>query len=140
MKIKTFIYAEDAMQDSSSGKARNVITNPLNFISIPFVPATFSFGIICGVVDTKGDKGQMVVKFEKEVPTEDSKKDTVTIGPIRIGDIPQDTSIPEHLQGFIFTVNVKNAILRDAGIYTTRIYLDDKEIDSFPIEVIEKTQ
>lgn len=138
MKVKTFIYAEDARQENEGGRARNVISNPLNFIAVPFVPATYTFGIVCGIVETKGHKEDMTVKFEKEVHTEESKKDIIVIGPIRLGDIPEDTTLPGHLQGFMFTVNVKNAIIRDIGNYVTRIFLGGTEVASFPIEVILK--
>lgn len=138
MKVKQFIYAEDVSQENIGGRARNLISNPLNFIGIPFKPATYSFGILCGVVDAVGVNGDLKLVFEKEIPTEETKNDKIVIGPIRLGDLPEDKALPPHLQGFVFSVNIKNAILRDTGVYVSKIYLDDIEIAKFPIEVIIK--
>lgn len=138
MKVKTFIYAEDVFQENIGGRARNHVANPLNFIGVPFAPATFTFGILCGIVETKGVKGDLKLVFEKEVPNKDTENDKIVIGPIRLGDMPEDNSLPEHLQGFVFSVNIKNAIIREIGIYVSRIYLDNEKVAEFPIEVIVK--
>lgn len=140
MRVKQFIYAEEVIQSNVGDVARTTITNPLNFISVPFFPSTYSFGFNCGVAETDDVTGNLFLRFSCEEKNEENVNDVVNIGPINLGMIPKDESLPKHLRGFMFSANLRNVILRKAGIYKFEVLIDDTVIDTFPIEAVVRVK
>ncbi len=82
----------------------------------------------------------MFLRFSFEKQTEENAKDAVSVGPLNLGMIPKDESLPEHLRGFMFSANLRNVILREAGTYKFDVLIDDKIIETFLIEAVMRVK
>ena len=145
-KISTFMYAENSMQvptqnpnQNSTTELKLQIVSPLLIISPIFVPGTFSFSIIAGILGVDLSKAH---KMDIIFSNNETKEELAVYRDVQLGPVPQNNAsgLPVDLQGLTFSANLQNVKFENDGIYNTAIYLDGKKLGDFPIPVRQKTK
>lgn len=141
-KISTFIYAESAMQEMTPQGPKLHIVSPLLIIRPIFVPGTFSFSIIFGILDYD-------IKVNHKVHilfTDENEERLVDSGIMNVSAANSNNKgnikeLPRDMEGSIMNMSLQNVIFRKEGTYKTHVIFDDEEIGSYPIKVkgVEKT-
>jgi hypothetical protein len=129
--ISSFAYCDSVQTEMTPQGPRNQIVNPLQVLAPIAVPGNYSFAISCNIAGFDAAKensirvrfvsssGQVVndtgeVKFQ--LPSEQVKSDK-----------------PSVMQ---FNLDMRNLALREVGIYSTKVFLNEAQIGEYKIEVI----
>lgn len=127
--ISTFMYCEEAKPIGDKLQ----INNPLNIFRPPFVPSTFSFSIVFGILglDITEDLSLVRLIFKKQ---DEVVIDTGNLE-IKQEKDPNLTVLPMEARGLMANLDFRNVILRSEGMYETDIYLNGEKIGNYPIYV-----
>lgn len=96
----------------------------------PFaIPGNFTFSIVCDISDLNPDENnKMQIKFE--APDESILYDTGVI------TVPTKTAQGSKMNAVQFNLEMRNVIFKLAGIYTTKIYVNNEELGAYKIRAI----
>jgi len=109
------------------------LTGPQVVLRPVFIPGTFSFGIAAGVlgVDLKhNNEVQFTIKAPNGSIIQDSGKSSIPI----LAAIEEDV-LPDEYQGFMLTLDVRNLIIEEEGVYTFTLMINDEIIGSHEIPI-----
>jgi hypothetical protein len=135
-RISTFMYSEGSGHEAlPSGEQRLHVVQPLHIFTPIFVPGTFSFSVVFGILDIDTDKDyNLRFTFESPVKTEELLIDTGLIHLPRTND-PKVMDLPKDMRGIMMNLGFQNVIFRNDGTYTSKVYFDNQILGEFPIKV-----
>lgn len=126
-RIGTFVYCEDT--ELIDGKMHAI--NPLLNLSPPFVPGTYSFAVLFGILDVDFEVDH-ILNFRFY----DSQNELVMdSGEINLQSRGHNTTLPRDWWGYMFNFNMRNLPLRHEGVYRSELFVDGEKIGDFPIYV-----
>lgn len=137
-RVSTFMYAEGAAQvQVSSNESKLQISAPLQVLQLLYVPGTFSFSVVIGIMEIDlAQTHQVQIKFKR------AEDDMVIIdtNPMAIPPAPADKvgQLPLELQGFVFSIGFQNVNFKSPGEYKTELLIDGELLEKFPITVVER--
>jgi hypothetical protein len=140
-KISTFIYCEgfgntNNPQNSKNSASSLAIFGPMQILTPPFIPGSYSFGILIGVIDL-----DMSIEhsFEFTFTEQDEKTSLFSTNKIQI--TPQERiTLKKELQGFMINFDLRNVVFKKGGLYIGKAYIDKEEIGEMPINVMQSSQ
>ncbi|MED3854229.1 hypothetical protein P4607_22970 [Priestia megaterium] len=132
-RISTFMYCESTqfIGQPNSNNQKLTIENPLHVFAPPFIPGTFSFGIVFGLlgIDPSEEHAlRLVFSYSKGT---DPVIDTGSV------NIPKqlENNVPVETNGFMMNMDFRNVIFREEGSYETQLFLNGEILGTFPIIV-----
>ena len=132
--LKNFIYCLNATRTQGTNGAGDMVNamGILSALTPEYIPGAFSFSIILSILDFDTEKKSSVsiILFS---PT----KEVFNSGEIELPLMPQDSSImiPNEYTGMNLCMDLRNVILEEEGLYTTKVLLDGEEIGKSDIYV-----
>ncbi|HIX23773.1 MAG TPA: hypothetical protein IAA09_02300 [Candidatus Lachnoclostridium avicola] len=136
-ELTNFIYCINAERiPSKDGKSDSVnAIGVLSSLTPEFVPGTFSFSIIFSVLDVNISESNTIrITFFKEGEEDNLvDSDVITISPLS-----QDTDevkLPPKYQGFNMSMDFRNVVFEQEGLYNTKVIFNDHVLAIKPIYV-----
>lgn len=130
MEIVSFVYCED-VQNDPQGKA--MIIGPMQFMPVVNFPTNYSFCASFGIYNMP--KCGFSIRFEFIDP--DGEAVQGGMNQMMVPAIPDDKiknpKLPLSIQ---VNMGFRNIILSKEGRYEARIYLNERKVNSYPIEVL----
>ncbi len=135
--LTNFIYCINAERiPSKNGKTDSVnAIGVLSSLTPEFVPGTFSFSIIFSVldIDISGNNTVQITFFR-----EGEQKNLVDSGVITIPPLSPDSDdiqLPPKYQGLNMSMDFRNVIFEQEGLYNTKVIFNDQVLAIKPIYV-----
>ena len=133
-RLANFIYclnAERRVATDGVGESMNAM-GVLPIITPEFVPGSFSFSIIFSIqgVDTEKANTMQILFSKGDVILVDS-------GVITMPPMPtlKDDGLPMEYKGLNMSMDLRNVVFREDGLYTTTIILNNENLRSNSIYV-----
>ena len=127
MKVTPFVYCEGFLPQDGKPPA---IQGVLNIITPQFIPTTFSFGILFGIIGIELEKTHtLTYQF-----VDPSKKVVLSMDNIQ-ATVPRNMSLPDEIQGLIMHIDLRNVLMETEGEYKSTITVDGEFVGEFPIVV-----
>lgn len=129
--ISSFLYCDSVqMQITPEGPVPQIV-KPLQFLEPVAIPSNYSFTISCNIagfdVNVKNS-----IRFQFISPEDEVVYDSNNIE----FELPQDeknVNMPNVMQ---FNMDMRNLVLREKGLYSTKVYFNNKLMNEYKIEVI----
>lgn len=96
-----------------------------------FIPSSFSFGISAGVIGVDSKKSNSVrflIKNPEGIIIQDS-------GESMFPALSEDDSLPNDYQGFVLTLDIRNLIIEEQGVYVFELFVNDESIGTRDIPI-----
>lgn len=130
MKVVSFTYCEN-VQNDHQGHA--MIIGPIQYMQVSHLPTNYSFCFSLGVFNRP--KNGFLFKLEFVDPDGLTVQDGVH--EMFVPAITKEKIINNKLPfGLQINIGFKNIVLNKTGRYASKLYLNDKFINSYPIDVI----
>ena len=129
--ISSFTYCDSIRTEMTQQGPRSKIIKPLKVLAPIAIPGNYSFSIACNLTGFDAAvENHARIKFL--APDGQIINDT---GEVRF-QIPAN-QIKEGRQNIMqFNLDMRNMVFREAGTYTTKIYLNQEEVGSYDIPVV----
>ena len=131
--ISSFTYCDSIQTQFTPEGPQKRIVNPLQVLSPIAIPGNYSFSISCNIADVSiGDPHTIIVEFV-------GPNDTRNNNPVKVNFsldsqmIDQEKSFP----GIALELDMRNTIIKEDGIHTTRVLLDNELLGEYKIKVIK---
>lgn len=129
--ISSFTYCDSIQMEMTPQGPRNQIVNPLQVLAPIAIPGNYSFSIACNVAGFDVEK-ENSVRIQFVSSSNQILNDT--------GDIKFQTPIdqikldkPSVMQ---FNLDMRNLILHEVGLYSTKVFVNGEQIGEYKIQVI----
>lgn len=136
--MNTMITAFTYCLGTSNGEPGNNmidVSGVLPAITPEYIPGSFSFSIMIGLsgLDT-GKQHTMSIVFGKgnEKPLVNTPEVTIPV------QESNQTNLPGEAQGFVLSMDLKNVVFEEEGIYSTKVRVDNQELGEYKIYVAGK--
>lgn len=129
--ISSFTYCDTIQTEITPQGPRYRIMNPLQALTPVSIPGNYSFSIACNVAGFEPMK-ENCVKIVFLTPEGDILYDT---GEVKFL-IPKEQINANGLTGMQFNLDIRNLILKETGLYSTKIYFNNNELGEYKIQVI----
>lgn len=129
--ISSFTYCDTIQTEITQNGPRPQIVNPLQVLALVAIPGNYSFAISCNIAGFN-ITSKNIVRLEFVAPSGTVIYDTKDIElPISKENIK--TEKPAAMQ---FNLDMRNLVIREPGLYTTKVSVNNKIIGEYKIEVI----
>ena len=129
--ISSFTYCDSIQMEMTPQGPRNQIVNPIQVLAPIAIPGNYSFAIACNVAGFDVEK-ENSVRIQFVSSSNQILNDTGDIKfQIPINQIKLDK--PSVMQ---FNLDMRNLILYEVGLYSTKIFVNDEQIGEYKIQVI----
>lgn len=129
--ISSFLYCDSVQTEITPQGPRPQIIKPLQFLEPVAIPSNYSFAISCSIagfdINVKNS-----IRFQFISPENEIVYDTQNIE-FEIPKNPDGLSMPNAMQ---FNMDMRNLVLREKGVYSTRVFFNNKFMNEYKIEVI----
>lgn len=138
--VSTFIYAESSAQEMTPEGPKLHVISPLHVFLPRFIPGTFSFSIVFGILDyDKTISHKIQIKFidfegKKLLDTGQINLPITNTG-ATVNIDAKDIELPQDMQGSIMNISFQNVVFRKEGTYSTQIIFDDERIGEYSVKV-----
>lgn len=129
--ISSFTYCDSIQMEMTPHGPRNQIVNPIQILAPIAIPGNYSFAIACSVAGFDVQK-ENSVRIQFVSSGNQILNDTGDIKiQVPIGQIKSDK--PGVMQ---FNLDLRNLILREVGLYSTKVFINGEQIGEYKIQVI----
>ena len=130
--ISSFTYCDRIQTEMTPKGPRNQIVNPLQVLAPIAVPGNYSFAIACNIAGFDA-RQENSVRIQFVSPSEKVLNDT---NDIKFQLPPEQVKLdrPSVMQ---FNIDMRNLVLSEKGVYSTKVYVNGKQIGEYKIPVIE---
>lgn len=129
--ISSFTYCDSIQTEMTSQGPRNQIVNPLQVLAPIAVPGNYSFAIACNIAGFDAMK-ENSVRIQFVSSSNQLLNDTGDIKfQLPIEQVKLDK--PSVMQ---FNLDMRNLILSEVGLYSTKVFVNDEQIGEYKIQVI----
>ncbi|MDO4720213.1 MAG: hypothetical protein Q4A78_06085 [Peptostreptococcaceae bacterium] len=128
--VSSFTYCENIQTEMTPQGPRLQIITPLQVLKPVALPSNYSFAVACSIAGfdiTKENKVQIIFVS----PTNQTVNDTREIEFYMAGENADDSSS----NAMQFNLDLRNVVLREKGIHTTRVFANGELIGEYKIEV-----
>ncbi len=129
--ISSFIYCDSIQMEMTPQGSRNQIINPLQVLAPIAIPGNYSFAIACNVAGFDVEK-ENSVRIQFVSSSNQILNDT---GDIKF-QIPIDQIKLDKPSVMQFNLDMRNLILHEAGLYSTKVFVNGEQIGEYKIQVI----
>lgn len=129
--ISSFTYCDSIQMEMTPQGPRNQIVNPLQVLAPIAIPGNYSFAIACNVAGFDVEK-ENSVRIQFVSSSNQILNDT---GDIKF-QIPIDQTRPDKPSVMQFNLDLRNLILHETGLYSTKIFVNGEQIGEYKIQVI----
>lgn len=130
--ISTFTYCDTIQTELTPQGPRHQIMNPLQALAPISIPGNFSFSIACNIVgfDSSLEHCMKLVFLTPE------GTELYNSGDVKF-QMPPEQVKANALNGIQFNVDIRNLVLRDVGLYSTKVFFDEDELGEYKIQVLK---
>jgi hypothetical protein len=129
--VSSFTYCDNIQTEMTPQGPRNQIVNPLQVLAPIAVPGNYSFAIVCNIAGFDTMK-ENCVRIQFTLPNGQVLNDT--------GDIKFQLPAEQLKQGkpgvMQFNLDMRNLVLSEVGLYSTKVLVNGKQIGEYKIQVI----
>lgn len=129
--ISSFTYCDSIQMEMTPQGPRNQIVNPLQVLAPIAIPGNYSFAIACNVAGFDVAK-ENSVRIQFVSSSNQILNDT---GDIKF-QIPIDQIKLDKPSAMQFNLDLRNLILHEVGLYSTKVFVNDEQIGEYKIQVI----
>lgn len=129
--ISSFTYCDSIQMEMTPQGPRNQIVNPLQVLAPIAIPGNYSFAIVCNVAGFDVEK-ENSVRIQFVSSSNQILNDT---GDIKF-QIPIDQIKVDKPSVMQFNLDMRNLILHEVGLYSTKVFVNGKQIGEYKIQVI----
>ncbi len=137
-KVATFLYCLGTDNQQNPGGPITAI-GILPVLTPEFIPSAFSFSIVLGIVGISTEKDHILdicFKDQNKTPIVEAKNIKIPVDAIKKGDL----DLPEEARGLMLSMELKNAVLRKEGMYSTEVHFDGEDLGVYEIYVKAKNE
>lgn len=128
--ISSFTYCDTIQTEMTPQGPRHQITNPLQALSPVAIPGNFSFSIACSIAGFDAMQ-ENCLRMMFLSPNEEILYDTGDV----LFKIPNDQIRDADMAGMQFNLDIRNLVMREVGIYSTKIVFNDVTLGEYKIQV-----
>lgn len=129
--ISSFTYCDSIQTEMTPQGPRNQIVNPLQMLTPIAVPGNYSFAIACNIAGFDVTK-ENCVQIQFVSSSGQLVNDT--------GDIKFQLPIDQIESGkpcaMQFNLDMRNLVLSEVGLYSTKVFVNNEQIGEYKIQVI----
>lgn len=129
--ISSFTYCDSIQMEMTPQGPRNQIVNPLQVLAPIAIPGNYSFAIACNVAGFDIEK-ENSVRIQFVSSSNQILNDT---GDIKF-QIPIDQIKVDKPSVMQFNLDMRNMILHEVGLYSTKVFVNGEQIGEYKIQVI----
>ena len=129
--ISSFTYCDSIQMEMTPQGPRNQIVNPVQVLAPIAIPGNYSFAIACNVAGFDVEK-ENSVRIQFVSSSNQILNDT---GDIKF-QIPIDQIKLDKPSVMQFNLDLRNLILCEVGLYSTKIFVNDEQIGEYKIPVM----
>lgn len=129
--ISSFTYCDSIQMEMTPQGPRNQIVNPLQVLAPIAIPGNYSFAIACNVAGFDVEK-ENSVRIQFVSSSNQILNDT---GDIKF-QIPIDQIKVDKPSVMQFNLDMRNLILHEVGLYSTKVFVNGEQIGEYKIQVI----
>lgn len=129
--ISSFTYCDSIQMEMTPQGSRNQIVNPLQVLAPIAIPGNYSFAIACNVAGFDVEK-ENSVRIQFVSSSNQILNDT---GDIKF-QIPIDQIKVDKPSVMQFNLDMRNLILHEVGLYSTKVFVNGEQIGEYKIQVI----
>lgn len=129
--ISSFTYCDSIQTEMTPQGPRNQIVNPLQVLAPIAVPGNYSFAISCNIAGFDAMQ-ENCVRIQFISPDGKVLNDT---GDIKF-QLPVEQLKLDKLGVMQFNLDMRNLVLTEVGLYSTRVVVNDEQIGEYKIQVI----
>jgi hypothetical protein len=130
--VTSFTYCDNIQTEPTPQGQKSNIINPLNVLAPVAIPGNYSFAISCAIAGLK-EAEPNTVQIQFVTGSGNVINDTGVIS-IQMPQKKANQNQPTVLQ---FNFDLRNLVLPEEGIYTTRVYANGEMIEERKILVIK---
>lgn len=129
--ISSFTYCDSIQMEMTPQGPRNQIVNPLQVLAPIAIPGNYSFAVACNVAGFDVEK-ENSVRIQFVSSSNQILNDT---GDIKF-QIPIDQIKVDKPSVMQFNLDMRNLILHEVGLYSTKVFVNGEQIGEYKIQVI----
>lgn len=129
--ISSFTYCDSIQTEMTPQGPRNQIVNPLQVLAPIAVPGNYSFAIACNIAGFDAMK-ENCVRIQFISPNGQIVNDT---GDIKF-QLPAEQFKQDKLGVMQFNLDMRNLVLSEVGLYSTKVMINGEQIGEYKIQVI----
>lgn len=130
--ISSFTYCDTIQTEMTPQGTKHQIVNPLQVLAPVAIPGNYSFSIACNIAGFDTGK-ENCIKIIFCDPQEQVLYDT---GEVKFQVENQEQGL-DNIPGIQFNIEIRNLVFKETGIYTTKIYFNNKQLGEYKIQVIK---
>ena len=129
--ISSFIYCDSIQTEITPQGPKPQIVNPLQVLAPIAIPSNYSFAVACNLAGFNAEI-ENCVRLQFVSPSQQVIYDTSNIN-FKIPTEQLQAGKPAAMQ---FNLDLRNLVLRECGLYSTKVYFNSNPIGEYKIEVI----
>lgn len=129
--ISSFTYCDTIQTEMTPQGPQNQIVKPLQALAPVALPSNYSFAIACSVAGFDALK-ENCVRFVFSDPNNNILYDTNEVK----FQLPAEQVKASGIASMQFNIDIRNLILRQTGIYSTKIIFNGNQLGDYKIQVI----
>ena len=129
--ISSFIYCDSIQTEITPQGPKPQIVNPLQVLAPIAIPSNYSFAVACNLAGFNAEI-ENCVRLQFVSPSQQVIYDTGNIN-FKIPTEQLQAGKPAAMQ---FNLDLRNLVLRECGLYSTKVYFNSNPIGEYKIEVI----
>lgn len=129
--ISSFIYCDSIQTEITPQGPKPQIVNPLQVLAPIAIPSNYSFAVACNLAGFNTEI-ENCVRLQFVSPSQQVIYDTGNIN-FKIPIEQLQAGKPAAMQ---FNLDLRNLVLRECGLYSTKVYFNSNLIGEYKIEVI----
>ncbi len=129
--ISSFTYCDSIQTEITPQGPRNQIVNPLQLLTPIAIPGNYSFAIACNIAGFDTMK-ENCVRIQFIAPNGQVLNDTNDIK----FQLPVEQIKPDKLGVMQFNLDMRNLVIREVGLYSTKVLVNGELIGDYKIQVI----
>ncbi|MCI5595473.1 MAG: hypothetical protein MR380_01925 [Lachnospiraceae bacterium] len=128
--ISSFTYCDTIQTEMTPQGPRHQINNPLQALTPVAIPGNFSFSIACNIAGFDSSKENCV----KIMFLDPNGTELYETGDVKF-QIPREQIKANGITGMQFNIDIRNLVLKEAGLYSTKVIFNDKVLGEYKIQV-----
>lgn len=129
--ISSFTYCDTIQTEMTPQGPRNQIVNPLQVLAPIAVPGNYSFAIACNIAGFDATK-ENCVRIQFVSSSDQIVNDT---GDVKF-QLPLDQIEIDKPSVMQFNLDMRNLVLSEIGLYSTKVFVNNEQIGEYKIQVI----
>ena len=134
-KLVSFVYCMNAIKEPEPSNALNAI-NVVSSLRPDYIPGGFSFSVVFSILDIKLDSPSNAIRvrfLNKENDEVVADSGTILLPAQSLSE--EDQLLPQQYRGFNMSLDFRNIIFKQSGLYATEIVFNGESLGTQDIFV-----